>query len=174
MRKFFRNSTEVFFWNIISICTSKIMAKISKEMRMKTVNMTKNMSQLRNSEFQKVKAQISPWSFKALQVFWIDLKSYYGVKRRSRASCVTVFIWLHSEVILFFTPCWLVDVIPWTRKAQKELYERRQQQIGDKDFFFFSFFLLFPGFNNHSMGEGIFLEYNWNGWIPQSRCLKIR
>ena len=26
---------------------------------------------------------------------------------------------------------------------------------------------------NHSMGEGIFPEYNWNGWIPESRCLKI-
>ena len=27
-------------------------------------------------------------------------------------------IWLHYEVILF-TPRWLVGVIPWTRKAQK-------------------------------------------------------
>ena len=36
------------------------------------------------------------------------------------------------------------------------------------------FFPLFSGFNNHSMGEGIFPEYNWNGWIPKSRWLKIR
>ena len=60
--------------------------------------------------------------------------------------------------LFHFTPRCLVDVTPRTRKAQKELYERRQQQIGDEAILFY--FPLFPGFNSHSMGEGIFPEYN--------------
>ena len=42
--------------------------------------------------------------------------------------------------LFYFTPRWLVNVTPGTRKAQKELYERRQQYIGDEDdYFIFSF-----------------------------------
>ena len=80
-------------------------------------------------------------------------------------------IWLHSEVILFYPTLssWCNSL---NKKAQKELYERWQKQIGDEAVLFY--FPLFPGFNNHSMGKPIFPEYNWNGWIPQSRCLKIR
>ena len=45
--------------------------------------------------------------------------------------------------LFYFTPRCLVGVTPCTRKAQKELYKRRQQQIGDKDvsFIFFLYFL---------------------------------
>ena len=42
--------------------------------------------------------------------------------------------------LFYFTPRCFVDVTPRTRKAHKELYERRQQQIGDEDvLFYFSF-----------------------------------
>ena len=51
-------------------------------------------------------------------------------------------IWLHSEVILFYPTLshWCNSL---NKKAQKELYERRQQQIGDKNvsFIFFLYFL---------------------------------
>ena len=82
------------------------------------------------------------------------------------------FIWLHSVVILFYPTLsyWCNSL---NKKVQKELYERRQQQIGDEDVFL-KIFTLFAGFNNHSMGEGIFSKYNWSGWINQSRSLKIR
>ena len=79
--------------------------------------------------------------------------------------CYRFFIWLHSEGILFY-PTLSSGCNSLNKKAPKELYERRQQR-------FFYIFPLFPGFNNHSMDEGIFPEYNWNGWISQSRCLKI-
>ena len=72
--------------------------------------------------------------------------------------------------LYYFYPtsaCWCNSL---NKKAPKELYERRQRQIGDEDVIFI--FPLFPGFNNHSMGEGIFPEYNWNGWMLQSRCLE--
>ena len=39
MQIFFCNSTDFFFLNIIKIITSKIMPKISKEMRMKILKM---------------------------------------------------------------------------------------------------------------------------------------
>ena len=91
-----------------------------------------------------------------------------------RASGVTVFFLTPFWGYSIFTPRCLVDVTPGTRRPKKELYERRQQQIGDKEIFLKIFFPLFPGLNNHSMGEGIFPEYNWNSWIPLSRCLKIR
>ena len=97
----------------------------------------------------------------------------YGVWAFVRENCVTDFF---SDFILrlfYFYPtlsCWCNSL---NKKAPKKLYERTQQQIWDEDVFCF-FFPLFPGFNNHSMGEGIFTEYNWNGWIPQSSCLKIR
>ena len=78
-------------------------------------------------------------------------------------------IWLYFEVILFYPTLssWCNSL---NKKAQKELYDRRQQQIGDEDVSFI-FFLYFLG---STMDEGIFHEYNWNGWIPQSSCLKIR
>ena len=51
-------------------------------------------------------------------------------------------IWLHSEVILFYPmlSSWCISL---NKKAQKELYERRQQQIRDEDisFIFFLYFL---------------------------------
>ena len=53
-----------------------IMAKISKERRMKIVKMSKNKSRLRNSEFQEAESQKSSRCFKALKVFCIDL---YGI-----------------------------------------------------------------------------------------------
>ena len=77
---------------------------------------------------------------------------------RSGESCVTVFL---SDSILsytIFTPRCFVDVTPRTRKAQRELYKRRQQQIGNKDILFY--FPLFLGFKNHSLGKRIIPEYN--------------
>ena len=56
-----------------------------------------------------------------------------------KASCAAVFL---SDSILrlsYFYPtlsCWCNSL---NKKAQKELYERRQQQIGDEDFFFLYF-----------------------------------
>ena len=44
MQIFFCNSTD-FFFNLVKSLTSKIIAKISKEMRMKIVKMSKNISQ---------------------------------------------------------------------------------------------------------------------------------
>ena len=54
-------------------------------------------------------------------------------------------------------------------KAVKELYKRRQEEKigGKKKLLYFAFI---SGLNNHSMSEEILPEYNWNGWIPQSRC----
>ena len=55
---------------------------------------------------------------------------------------------LISDSILrlyYFYPtlsCWCNSL---NKKAQKELYERRQQQIGDEDVFFFKFFFCFLG-----------------------------
>ena len=73
--------------------------------------------------------------------------------------------------LFYFTPRCLVDVTPWTRRPKKII---RKKTATDRRRRYFFIFPLFPGFNNHSMGEGIFPEYNWNDWIPQSRCLKIR
>ena len=39
--------------------------------------------------------------------------------------------------LFYFYPICLVDVTPRTRKAKKELYERRQQQIGDENVLFY-------------------------------------
>ena len=95
-----------------------------------------------------------------------------GSYRGQGASCVAVWYLTPFGGYFILPQSCFVDVTPRTRKAQKELYERRQQQIGDEYVLFY--FPLFPGFNNHSMSEGISPEYNWNGWIPQSRCLKTR
>ena len=64
-----------------------------------------------------------------------------SVRSRSKLCCRLI-----SDSIMrlfYFTPRWLVGVTPWTRKAQKELYKRRQQQIGDEDvsFIFYLYFL---------------------------------
>ena len=51
-------------------------------------------------------------------------------------------IWLNNEVILFYPTLasWCNSL---NKKAQKELYDRRQQQLGDEDvsFIFFLYFL---------------------------------
>ena len=91
--------------------------------------------------------------------------TYCGVRQRSGQAVLPFFFLSDSILRLFYfyptLPCWSNFL---NKKAQKELYERRQQQIGNEDVFF-KFFPLFPGFNNHSMGEGIFPEYNRNSWI---------
>ena len=62
-----------------------------------------------------------------------------GVRPRSRASCIMVCFFLSDSILmlLYFyhtLSCWCNSL---NKKAQKELYERRQQHIWDKDVFFF-------------------------------------
>ena len=62
---------------------------------------------------------------------------------RGQGKAVSLFdIWLYSEGILFYPTLssWCNSL---NKKAPKELYEKRQQQIGDKDvsFIFFLYFL---------------------------------
>ena len=97
-------------------------------------------------------------------------QSLWGVGLRSRASCVAVWYLTPFWGYFILPPRCLVDVTPRIRKAPKELYERRQLQIEDEAVLFY--FPLFPGFNNHSMGEGFFPEYNWNSWLPTQGVLK--
>ena len=81
-----------------------------------------------------------------------------GVLTESQGQWAKLCCLLISDSIIrlfYFTPRWLVGVTPCPRKSQKELYKRRQQQIGDEDVSF-----IFPGFNNHSMGGRVFPEYN--------------
>ena len=73
--KYFSATSLIFFLNMVKILTSKIMAKILKEMKIKIVKMTKNMNQkqyLRNSKLQEVAYRKSSQSIKALEVFRID------------------------------------------------------------------------------------------------------
>ena len=72
------------------------------------------------------------------------------------ASCIAVYYLTPFWVILSWSHICFVVLTSLDKKAVKELYERR---IGDEDVYFY-IFPLFPGFNNHSMGEGIFPEYN--------------
>ena len=82
----------------------------------------------------------SPKHFLKWQKIWGS-----GVGQGQAVMPFDIYIWLRYEVFLvFFTPRWLVGVTPWTRKTQKELYERRQQQTGDEDVYFV-FFLYFLG-----------------------------
>ena len=75
-------------------------------------------------------------------------------------SCIAV--WYLTLLLGYFIlpPHWLVSVMPCPRKSQKETK------------MFLLYFPLFTGFNNHSMDEVVFPEYNWNGWIPQLRSQK--
>ena len=71
---------------------------------------------------------------------WIDLWDLAVVKGK----VVLPFdIWLHYEIILFYPTLasWCDSL---NKKGPKELYERRQQQIGDEDIYFI-FFLYFLG-----------------------------
>ena len=95
--------------------------------------------------------------------------SYWRSKGKG-LSCVAVRYLTPLLGYSILPPRWLVDVTPCPRKSPKELYTRRQLQIGDEGVSFILSFI--NGFNNYFMGEGIFPEYNWNGWIPQLRCQK--
>ena len=83
----------------------------------------------------------------------------YGVRLRSGASCVSVFYLTPFWSCSIFTPRCFVDVTPWTRKTQKELYERRQQQIGDENILFSFCFLFFSGFNR--WGNFPWIQLKW-------------
>ena len=60
--------------------------------------------------------------------------------------------------LFYFTPRWLVGVMPCPRKSQKELYERKDRNRKETKTFLL-YFPLFTGFNNLSMDEGVFPEY---------------
>ena len=64
--------------------------------------------------------------------------------------------------VFYFTPLWQVGVMPCPRKSQKELYKRKQQQIGDEDVsFIFSFI------------SWVQQPFHWWGSFPwiQLKCL---
>ena len=90
----------------------------------------------------------SPLKWKSwMKTFWYA----YGVRRRSRAKLCCRLISDSILRLFYFTPRSLVDVTSWTRKAPKELYEWRQQHIGDEDVFFY-----FPFIS--------WIQQPFNGW----------
>ena len=48
--------------------------------------------------------------------------------------------------------------MPYPRTSQKELYKKKRQDRYETKTFLL-YFLLFTGFNNHSVDEGVFPEY---------------
>ena len=81
-------------------------------------------------------------------------------------------IWLHYEVILFNSKM-ASQCNSLSKKGQNIMIQKKTATDRRRKRSIY-IFPLFPGFNNHSMSEGVFPEYSWNGWIPQLRCLKIR
>ena len=98
--------------------------------------------------------------------------TFMGVDWSQRQSCVAVW---------YLTPLWGYFILPHVgcrcnslnKKGPKRIIQKKTTTNRRRRRLFY-IFPLFPGFNNHSMGEGTFPEYNWNSWIPQLRCLKIR
>ena len=93
----------------------------------------------------------------------------FWMKAKGKA-VLTFDIWLHYEVILFY-PTLASRCNSLNKKGPKKILQKKTVTDRRRSCFFY-IFPLFTGFNNHSTGEGVFPEYNWNGWIPQLRCLK--
>ena len=83
-----------------------------------------------------------------------------GYSRRLRTKLCCRLISDSIMRLFYFTPRWLVGVTPRTKRPKKNYSTEDINREETKTFLYFSFI---PGFNNHSMGEGIFPEYNWNG-----------
>ena len=97
----------------------------------------------------------------------------WGFDWRSRAKLCCRLISDSVIRLFYFTPRWLVGVTLCPRKSKKRNIQKKTVTDRRRRRFFYTF-PLFPGFNNHFMSERVFPQYNWNGWIPQLRCLKIR
>ena len=98
---------------------------------------------------------------------------FMGFRLKVKGKAVLSFdIWLHHEVISFY-PTLASRCNSLNKKGPKRIIRKKTATDRRRRRFFY-IFPLFPGFNNHSLGEGVFPEFNWNGWIFQLRCLKIR
>ena len=94
-----------------------------------------------------------------------------GVKQKVKGKLCGHLISDSILRLFYFTPNCLVSITPWTRRAQKELYEKRQQQIGDEAILFY-----FPLFQQPFNGWGNFpwIQLKWlNPPVKVSKIMLI-
>ena len=94
----------------------------------------------------------------------------WGMRLKVRGKgqgCVAV--WISDSIFWLYIlpPRWLVDVTPYPRKSQKELYKRKNR---NEDVSFILSFIYWVQQPFH--GWGSFSWIHWNGWIPYLRGQK--
>ena len=83
-----------------------------------------------------------------------------------------VAAWISDSIfwLVYFTPRWLVGVMPCPRKSLKNYTKEKKQQIREEDVSFILSFIYWVQQTFHEWGS--FSWIHWNGWIPQLRCQK--